>query len=260
MKMSPSEEDLKSIAPIMEPISLSMALVNDFFSWDKEYQNYLENGCKDKLYSSVKILMDEHSISPEEAKEMVKEKIVAYEKEFTKLKEGWLAGTDRPSHLRKYLETTGFMASGSCYWHSEAPRYHEAASAGSRLFAPTLKDFDAKSQGHSSNTSLDDTFSNSQRSSVTSSLDGVGEHFLETVNGILNSHDNSSKEMGLKRQSDETDPAPKRRQTQANGGNRETEKISFLPAPKGEMSVSSSNSPKPYKKLMSVPKVCPRSI
>lgn len=177
---------------------------------------------------------------------------MAYEKEYTKLKEDWLSGGERPWELRKYLETAGLMASGSCYWHSGAPRYNDVTSNGAELFVLPLEEFDGEAQdnmgteGQSSDTSPDDMFSTSLRISATSSPDGVSGHLVETINGILRDGilndrhpDNFSNNPGLKRPSDATGPSPKRRQAQTKDGNREEERESPIFSPQGEMNVSS---------------------
>lgn len=123
IKITEAEEE--SVRHIMTPISLSMALVNDYFSWDKEYYDYMQKGDQGRLYSSIKLLMDEHHVSAAEAKEMVCEMIVQYEREYTREKERWLATGERPLELRRYVDNAALMAAGSLYWHSSAPRYHD---------------------------------------------------------------------------------------------------------------------------------------
>ncbi|KAL8958737.1 MAG: hypothetical protein Q9193_004261 [Seirophora villosa] len=123
IKITEAEEE--SVRHIMTPISLSMALVNDYFSWDKEYYDYMQKGDQGRLYSSIKLLMDEHHVSATEAKEMVCEMIVQYEREYTREKERWLATGERPLELRRYVDNAALMAAGSLYWHSSAPRYHD---------------------------------------------------------------------------------------------------------------------------------------
>lgn len=120
-----TEAEEESVRHIMTPISLSMALVNDYFSWDKEYYDYVQKGDQGRLYSSVKLLMDEHRVSASEAKGMVCEMIVQYERDYTHEKERWLVTGDHPQELRRYVDNAALMAAGSLYWHSSAPRYHD---------------------------------------------------------------------------------------------------------------------------------------
>lgn len=123
------EAEIASVQRILLPLSLSMALVNDYFSWDKEYVDYLRKGpTNGRLYSSVKLLMDQHQVSVARAKDMVRQMIVQYEQEYARLRDEWMSAEERPAELQRYVEQMGLMASGSLYWHSKAPRYHNLGS------------------------------------------------------------------------------------------------------------------------------------
>jgi hypothetical protein len=119
-----NEEEEKSVDHIIRPISMSMALVNDYFSWDKEYEEYCIKGKDGRLYSAIKLISDEHQIGIDEAKGMVRAMILSFENDYTKQKESWLAQGGHSKDLVRYVELAGVMAGGSMYWHSSAPRYH----------------------------------------------------------------------------------------------------------------------------------------
>lgn len=124
-----TEAEIASVNTVLLPLSLSMALVNDYFSWDKEYVEYLRKGpTNGRLYSSIKLLMDQRSISVARAKRLVREMIAQYEQEYVRLRDEWLAAEERPTELKRYVEQMGLMASGSLYWHCKAPRYHNLGS------------------------------------------------------------------------------------------------------------------------------------
>jgi hypothetical protein len=106
-----------------------MALVNDYFSLDKVYVEYLRKGpANGRLYFRIKLLMDQHEVSVGRAKDMVRQIIVQYDQEYVRLRDEWASAEERQVELKRYVEQMGLMPSGSLYWHSKAPRYHDLGS------------------------------------------------------------------------------------------------------------------------------------
>lgn len=64
----------------------------------------MQKGDQGRLHSSVQLLMDEHHLSAAEAKGMICEVIVQYEKESTQEKERGLATGERPLELRRHVD------------------------------------------------------------------------------------------------------------------------------------------------------------
>ncbi|KAF5345942.1 hypothetical protein D9758_011430 [Tetrapyrgos nigripes] len=114
-------------------IGVIAGLGNDYYSWDREKKHY--SGCSDRLMNAVPVLMREHSIEEDEAKEVLKEVIVDQASSVEELmeqlgvgggdgkREEPIYGRMQKPELRRYLEALEYLAGGYVYWCSTCPRY-----------------------------------------------------------------------------------------------------------------------------------------
>lgn len=101
-----------------------MALVNDYFSFDREFNEFMSTGGAGQMYNAVAFLVQEKSLSIHNAKAALKEKVISLEDEFKRAWKDWLeAPGERPVRVQKYLEYAALTAAGSSFWHAKAPRY-----------------------------------------------------------------------------------------------------------------------------------------
>ncbi|EKG19581.1 Terpenoid synthase [Macrophomina phaseolina MS6] len=119
-----SAATLQDIAPIVTPLGLSMALVNDYFSFDKEFVQFVNTGGVGQMYNAVAFLVKEKTLSVRSAKATLRAKIIDLENEFKRAWKSWLtASGERHVDAQRYLEYAALTAGGSAFWHAKAPRY-----------------------------------------------------------------------------------------------------------------------------------------
>ncbi|KAK4198536.1 isoprenoid synthase domain-containing protein [Triangularia verruculosa] len=113
------------------PCFASLALANDYFSFDREYAEFCLKGREEKgekLINAVWLCMKWHGVGPEVAKGMVREPCNGYEREFLRRCEGFLGegevgGEDREK-WGMYFRGLQHQVSGNVVWSLRCPRYH----------------------------------------------------------------------------------------------------------------------------------------
>lgn len=114
------------VASVLRPLGMAMALVNDYYSFDKEFALWEKQGSSsnDLLYNGVAFLMKESHLSVDAAKEALKDTIIDLEIEFCRLRDNFLSSSEGTSdRLKRYVCYAQLTAGGSAYWHANAPRY-----------------------------------------------------------------------------------------------------------------------------------------
>lgn len=122
--ISLNEEEERLMKQLCAPELTALILSNDYFSWDKEYQEYLTNPALPPD-SSIFYFMKRDSLSPSEAKAEVKRRIMALEKEYCEGKAAYLAaGNPNPKIVQSFTIVELGMA-GCMLFSMTAPRYNE---------------------------------------------------------------------------------------------------------------------------------------
>ncbi|KAF5627286.1 Terpenoid synthase [Fusarium tjaetaba] len=96
-KLSPEED--KRTANITSAAYYSWVLVNDYFSWEKEWSNYQSNGA-----------------TGEEGKKMLRKEIMSREDKHCSLKDEFLAKGAATEKTRQWLELLDLVTAGNFAW------------------------------------------------------------------------------------------------------------------------------------------------
>ncbi len=131
MGISIPEEELDLCHELANTAYLNLGLTNDLFSWQKEHETAVAMG-QDYVVNVISVLMEEHSISEEEAKAICREKIKVTIVDFRKIVKDTNERTDVSLDLKRYLEGLLYSLSGNLVWSLECPRYHRWASYSER--------------------------------------------------------------------------------------------------------------------------------
>ncbi|KAF1942791.1 geranylgeranyl pyrophosphate synthase [Clathrospora elynae] len=116
-------KDQELIKHVMEPIEEALMLTNDYWSWDREYEDWKTNG--NRLVNVIDVVRRTRSIPIDAAREIVKQMIIHTEQEYVKRKtEFYKQHPDLSLDLRRWIEAGGCVVSGSHYWATSAPRHH----------------------------------------------------------------------------------------------------------------------------------------
>jgi hypothetical protein len=100
-------------------------LVNDYFSWEKEYTNYKANGSTGQIVSAVFLFMKWHNIDPVTAKKMLRGEIIAREERYSQLKADYLARGNVTDRIIKWFELLDLVTAGNFAWSMTTARYHD---------------------------------------------------------------------------------------------------------------------------------------
>lgn len=118
-----TDEDRELVKHVFEPIEEALMLTNDYWSWDREYEEWKTNG--NRLVNAIDVVRRTRSTPIEAAREIVKQMIIEAEQEYVKKKAGFYRNhPDVSLELRRWIEAAGCVVSGSHYWATSAPRHH----------------------------------------------------------------------------------------------------------------------------------------
>lgn len=113
------------LAPIIRPCYASLALANDYFSFDREWAESLSSPDAPKPLNAVWLYMQWQSVDMATAKWLVREATNQFEVEFLegcrKFRESSGKSNDR---LERYLRGLQYQVSGNVVWSLNCPRYH----------------------------------------------------------------------------------------------------------------------------------------
>lgn len=100
-----------------------LCLVNDLFSWDREYASHIKSNGDVPLVNAVHIVAVTQGLTHCAAKAVVQAEVRAHEERFCQLKEQYEA-TDKPSHeVLRWLRLLEHSMAGNWVWSLCVPRY-----------------------------------------------------------------------------------------------------------------------------------------
>ncbi|KAF3173025.1 hypothetical protein TWF788_009290 [Orbilia oligospora] len=121
-----TDEEHKIAREVLIAVWRALALLNDYFSFNKEYREFLESDGA-TLVNAVWLYMQWGNLDIETAKEVVREKALEFEQKFLKDRQEFLkTHSHRNTRLAKYIEGWYYAMSASLWWNLDCPRYHLA--------------------------------------------------------------------------------------------------------------------------------------
>jgi len=124
MGISIPEHELDLAHELAETAYLNLGLTNDLYSWQKEYDTAMAMG-QDHVTNVIWVLMHEHSISEDAAKELCREKIKKTIVDFRQIVRETNVRDDISVDTKRYMEGLLYSLSGNLVWSIECPRYHK---------------------------------------------------------------------------------------------------------------------------------------
>jgi hypothetical protein len=119
------EEEIELCSELSRSAYIIFGLQNDLFSWEKELEASIKNG-QNHVVNALFVLMREHNISIDEAKELCKEKIHEYEANYIRTLRDVEQNRELSHDLKKYVEALQFASTGNTLWSMTCPRYHKS--------------------------------------------------------------------------------------------------------------------------------------
>ncbi|KFY02838.1 hypothetical protein V490_00386 [Pseudogymnoascus sp. VKM F-3557] len=119
MGLTLTTEEYDSVRNFDVAMGNILGLTNDYFSWFvEEHQN------TDRVRNGVRVLMNEHNVDADIARDLLLGIIVKEEVKAKRLKEERLKN-NASDEILQYFQAIELHIGGSCYWHATAPRYQK---------------------------------------------------------------------------------------------------------------------------------------
>jgi hypothetical protein len=124
MDITLSEEEDARLTEVVRPCYASLALANDYFSFDREWKEAQESGTA-KPINAVWLYMQWQGVDISTAKGLVRDKAAYFEKQFLDLSNQFRKERAPVSaKLDCYLRALSYQVSGNVVWSLNCPRYH----------------------------------------------------------------------------------------------------------------------------------------
>ncbi|KAK8006183.1 fusicoccadiene synthase [Apiospora marii] len=101
----------------------SWVLVNDYFSWEKEWKNHQANGGTGLIANAIFLFTQWYSVDNEEAKKMLRKEIMAREETYCRLKDEFVAAGLGTEKTLQWLELLDLVTAGNFAWSMTTARY-----------------------------------------------------------------------------------------------------------------------------------------
>ena len=118
-----TKEEIEITAALTTAAYNILALTNDYFSWEKEWQNYNADGCKGDLINSVLLYMKWYSVDATEAKKMLRSEMMARELKYCNMKAAYLGHGNTSENTIRWLRLLESVMAGNFLWSATTARY-----------------------------------------------------------------------------------------------------------------------------------------
>lgn len=123
MGMTLTQEEDKQLADFIRPCFASLALANDYFSFEREWEEAQNGGPKPT--NAVWLFMQWNGVDASIAKRLVREASNRYESRFLELCDQFRQRNAPVSEkIDRYLRGLTYQVSGNVVWSLNCPRYH----------------------------------------------------------------------------------------------------------------------------------------
>jgi len=117
------EYERKECFKISRPLWLHMVLVNDLFSWEKEYGGTQKSGATQGPMNAIRVLMEKHGMTLDQAKSTCIERAKELRDEYLKIAEDKNSRPDISKDGLRLLDNLRLFAGGHVFWSAECPRF-----------------------------------------------------------------------------------------------------------------------------------------
>ncbi|KAJ5766240.1 uncharacterized protein N7511_003856 [Penicillium nucicola] len=118
-----TEEEEKIADPMSYMAYAELCLVNDLFSWEKEYASHLKSGGDVPLVNAVHIVAVNQGLTHSAAKAVIMAEIRAHEERFCHLKEQYKSTCNPSRSVLDWLTLLEHSMAGNWVWSLRVPRY-----------------------------------------------------------------------------------------------------------------------------------------
>ena len=127
MGLQMTKGEMEAIEAPVTAVSHCWSLVNDYFSWEKEWKNYQANDCQGEVINAVYLFMKWNNVDAKKAKNMVRSEIMARELKYCDLKAAHLSRGNVPEKVIYWFGILDLITSGNFIWSMTTARYNTGA-------------------------------------------------------------------------------------------------------------------------------------
>ncbi|KAB8303333.1 hypothetical protein EYC80_004766 [Monilinia laxa] len=144
-----SHDEEAPLEHIINTLMSATVLLNDYYSWNKEYDHYMRTGGTMPLVNAVGVLKHLHGIDDNiKALELLRDQILGYEMQYCKLRDGYLRVEDPGANVRRFFGFLELGTAGTRFWHATSKRYNKSAPDPIRKLSHPVSHFgDTNSNG-----------------------------------------------------------------------------------------------------------------
>lgn len=118
-----TQEERLRVESVVRPGYIAFCLANDYFSFDVEYEDFMSSA-QPSITNIVWLFMTWRGVGIAEAKRLVRDIILGYERDFKALWEELLSTGQASDAQQRYLTGMSFQVVGNVLWSLDCPRYH----------------------------------------------------------------------------------------------------------------------------------------
>ncbi|KAL4956655.1 isoprenoid synthase domain-containing protein [Aspergillus filifer] len=119
------QEEKDTIKDVVHEAGMAAVLVNDYYSFKKEFDDLSKAGALHRMKNSLDLLMREYGYTEDEARSIMRQEINTAEQAFMDAYDAWEAAPGPKSHeLRRYWQMCLWLFSGSTFWMAHGPKFH----------------------------------------------------------------------------------------------------------------------------------------
>ena len=120
------DHEKQACSDLCRPAWIALSLTNDLFSWDKEQRDAVKKG-QTYVSNALCVIMQEHSVGLEEAKNMCQKEIRRNVKEYLNIVERTKQENNHSVDLLRFMDGLVYSIGGNLVWSTTCPRYHADA-------------------------------------------------------------------------------------------------------------------------------------
>lgn len=118
-----NEDEVEKTSRVTSSAYDAWVLVNDYFSWEKEWQNHQTNGGVGIIANAIFLFMRWYSVDATEGRRMLRKEILAREERYCKEKETFLASGHATDRTSQWLKLLDHVTAGNFAWSMTTARY-----------------------------------------------------------------------------------------------------------------------------------------
>ena len=123
MDFTLNEDEVEKTSAITSSAYDAWVLVNDYFSWEKEWQNHEANGGVGIIANAIFLFMRWYSVDATEGKRMLRKEILAREEKYCNEKEKFVVSGHATDRTSLWLKLLDHVTAGNFAWSMTTARY-----------------------------------------------------------------------------------------------------------------------------------------